>query len=65
MTIDSAILIPTLNLESLDLDELVESAWALLVTQVREPRDRECWELGYRMGVIGVLQPLVKKRLGF
>ena len=64
MTLDSTLLIPTLDLETLDLDDLVEAAWASLVSQGREPRDRESWELGYRMALVGTLMPLAEKRLG-
>lgn len=62
--LDSTLPIPTLDLETLDLDALVEQAWSALVAGGSEPRDRESWELGYRMAMVGVLMPLVEKRLG-
>ncbi len=62
--LDSTIPIPTLDLSSLDLEELVDRAWGVLVVSGLEPRDRESWELGYRLGVVGALMPLVERRLG-
>lgn len=64
MPLDSTLMIPTLDLETLDIDALVDRAWSSLVAAGREPRDRECWELGYRMAMVGTLMPLVERRLG-
>lgn len=58
MTVDATIPIPTLDLVTLDLDDLVERACAALVAQGSEPRDRDSWELGYRIAMVGVLLPL-------
>lgn len=58
------IIIPTLDLDTLDVETLVEQAWEYMVAQGREPRDKECWDLGFRMGIVAVLQPLVEKRFG-
>lgn len=60
MTIDSTLLNP----ETLDLDDLLEGAWASLVSQGREPRDRESWNLGVSDGNDRVLMPLVERNLG-
>ena len=60
---ESTIPIPTLDLATFDLDELVDGAWAALVSAGREPRDRDSWELGYRMALIGVLMPMAEQRL--
>ena len=62
--LDPTIPIPTLSLATFDLDDLVERAWAALLATGREPRDRESWELGYRMAMVGVLMPLAERRLG-
>ena len=64
MTVDATIPIPTLDLATLDLDDLVDRAWSALVAAGREPCDRDSWELGYRMAMVGVLLPLAEKRLG-
>ena len=64
MPLDATIPIPTLDLATLDFDALVEQAWSALVAGGSEPRDRESWELGYRMCAIGVLMPMVERRLG-
>ncbi|GEM_PF-6748176 len=61
---DSTIIIPTLDLSTLDLDALADAAWASLVSAGRESRNRECWGLGCRKGVVGVLLPLAERRLG-
>ena len=54
---------PTLDLVTLDLDAVVGVAWESLVCKGKKPRDMECWDLVYRMGMIGVLQPHEEKRL--
>lgn len=58
---DPTLAVPTLNLETFDLDELVDRAWDWLVERGRQPKDRESWELGYRMAISGILQPFVEK----
>ena len=60
---ESTMPIPTLDLATLDLDDLVDRAWAALVAASRAPRDRDSWELGYRMAMVGVMMPLVERRL--
>lgn len=62
--LESTLPIPTLDLETLDLDGLVERAWDALVADDREPPCRASWELGYRMAMVGVLMPMVERRLG-
>ena len=62
--LDSTLPIPTLDLETLDLDDLIERAWAALVAARREPPCRVSWELGYRMAMVGVLMPMAERRLG-
>lgn len=61
---ESTMPIPTLDLATFELDELVDRAWGALVAAGREPRDRESWELGYRMALVGTLMPIVERRLG-